>query len=224
MKQLCFFLILFPIVIFGQKKTCNTPEESLEDLNSITKCQIKPAKNSSKKSGQISVKVSANKKRFMKKRKASSLKAENLRKINSAIKKKALSISNLLSIEEVRKADRFATVDEVPAFEKCVNTKGDERMDCFNREMIAHIQEYFDYPEEAIVKKMSGEVWVRFIIDKNGNVTNIKTHTKELGKELLKEEATRVVSHLKNFKPAIKGGSPVPVKYGFPIKFSLDEN
>lgn len=209
--------------LFAQKKTCNAPkEESLEDLNAITKCKItRSRKSKDKKAGQISVRVSVNKKRFLKKRKAVEAGSKGIANIQRS-KSNTLSISNLLTIEEVKKADRFIDVDEIPAFEKCKTTKGDDRVDCFNTEMVHHIERYFNYPEEAILKKLEGQVWVRFIIDKNGNVTNIKTHATS-GKQILKDEALRVVANLKAFVPAIKGGKPVAVKYGFPINFSLGE-
>ena len=95
-------------------------------------------------------------------------------------------------------------------------------MDCFNLEMVKHIQKHFRYPGEAVRNSIEGEVWVRFIIDKDGIVKNIKTLGPNNG-ELLNEEAKRVVSKLPDFKPAKKNNEPVSVKYGFPINFSLEE-
>ena len=95
-------------------------------------------------------------------------------------------------------------------------------MNCFNTEMIKHIQKYFRYPSEAVRDQIQGEVWVRFIIDKNGYVRNIKTLGPKNG-EILNEEAKRVVTKLSRFKPARREGKRVSVKYGFPINFSLEE-
>ncbi len=219
-----YFLIItfcFSLLGYSQKKTCNSPEETLEDLNSITKCKVLPSKKGkNKKAGQISVRVSVNKKRFLKKRKAKTLEGKGVATIKSI--KNTVSISNVLSIEEVRKAYRFIDVDEIPAFKKCSALKGDERMECFNVEMVGHIQKYFNYPDDAIIQKIEGEVWIRFIIDTKGNVTNIKTHT-DPKQQILEDEAFRVVANLKGFKPATKDGKPVSVKYGFPINFSLKE-
>ena len=60
-------MVLFTTIVYSQK-TCESSEESLEDLNSITKCTINSKKNDSK-SRQITVRVSASKNRFLKKRK-----------------------------------------------------------------------------------------------------------------------------------------------------------
>ena len=88
--------------------------------------------------------------------------------------------------------------------------------------MIKHIQKYFCYPSEAVRNQVEGEVWVRFVIDKNGYVKNIKTLGPK-GGDLLNEEVKRVVTKLPRFAPARKNGKSVSVKYGFPINFSLEE-
>lgn len=237
---LLLFLLLSSSVLISQE-TCDSPEEStLEDLNSITKCTIKPSKKSNgKRARQISVNVSAPKRRFLKKRRAEKkalatgvegVKTSGVNGINHSseiskeleLKNVMANLSNKLSAEEVRKADRFSTVDEIPVFAECSSTSGDDRLDCFNTEMVKHIQKHFNYPSEAVIKKIEGEVWVRFIIDKNGNVTNIKALGPENG-DILKAEAIRVVSKLPTFVAGVKKGKNTSVKYGFPINFSLNQ-
>lgn len=223
-------------LLWSQKETCDTEEKLVEDLNSITKCTVKQSTNKKdKNSRQISVRVSASKKRFLKRRKknvaseANQLNSSGISTIHNSsnlnkslkIKTNVTALKNSLSREELRKAEKFATVDVIPTFPNCKND-GD-RLDCFNTEMIKHIQEYFVYPDEALLNKQEGEVWVRFIIDKNGNVTNIKTLGPKGGK-ILNDEAVRVVSNLPKFIPATKNGENVSVKYGFPINFSLEDN
>lgn len=243
MRKLLLLLVFITSTIIAQE-TCESPKESIEDLNSITKCSIKSSKKTKdKKSRQISVRVSASKNRFLKKRikkKMASTTAGNLSTSgvsntshssdisNSlAIKKeKALNnvanLTNTLSLDEVRRANRFSTVDKIPMFAACENGKKSQALDCFNEEMIKHIQEHFRYPHEAVVNKTQGEVWVRFIIDQDGNVTNIKTLGPKDGK-ILDQEAIRVVSKLPRFVPGVKDGKRTAVKYGFTITFSLEE-
>ena len=230
------------------QEICESPkEEILGDLNSITKCSIDTKKNSKdKKSRQISVKVSASKKRYLKKRviqkkavasSINDLSTSGVSEINhsSEISKSlslkdqketnALTIANLsnsLSAEEVRKANRFSAVDKIPLFDYCQGVKKKEQLDCFNNEMIKHIQKHFRYPDEAIINKTEGDVWVRFIIDENGNVTNIKALGPKGGK-ILDQEAIRVVSKLPKFIPGSVAKKATSVKYGFPISFSLEE-
>ncbi|SNR13931.1 energy transducer TonB [Tenacibaculum jejuense] len=246
MKKVYLLVVLLLSLNSFAQDTCDTPEENtIEDLNSITKCSIKPAKNKKdKRSRQITVRVSASKRRFLKKREsrkklavsgASTLNSSGVSTVSNnsgissklSLKKKSASsniaaLTNSLSEEEVRKADRFNTVDKIPAFTNCSLTKKGEMIDCFNSEMMLHIQKHFRYPAEAVRNTVEGEVWVRFIIDKNGEVKNIKTLGPE-NAEILNEEAKRVVTKLPKFTPARKDGKRVAVKYGFPINFSLEE-
>lgn len=241
MKKIFYVaFIALSISAFGQssQETCDTPESPVEDLNSITKCTIKPLKKGKdKRSRQISVRVSAPKRRFLKKRKKEA--ASGVNNLNSTgvsavnhstdisktlkLKTNLSALSNTLSKEEVRQAEKFSTVDNIPAFPDCKSEQGNDQLDCFNTEMINHIQEHFSYPDQALLDKLQGEVWVRFIIDKDGNVTNIKALGPKGGK-ILKDEAIRVVSNLPKFNPATKAGKPISVKYGFPINFSLEDN
>ncbi len=204
------FILLFLGVVFvsnAQKKTCNKEEESLEDLNSLTKCSLTKG---SKNTGQIRVRVSAKR---------------NLSQ-NPKLKKrflKSLKIRKNLSSSELKKAKKFSVVDEIPTFKKCTAYKGEDRLDCFNEEMVKHIEEHFNYPNEAVMKKIEGEVWVRFVIGKDGYISNIKAYTKGTKKhKVLEEEAIKVVSYLPVLAPGIKNGKPVSVKYGFPINFELN--
>lgn len=88
--------------------------------------------------------------------------------------------------------------------------------------MIKHIQEHFKYPNQAIINKTQRDVWVRFIIDKSGNISNIKALGPQNGK-ILEQEAIRVVSKLPKFIPGTKDTKKTSVKYGFPISFSLED-
>ncbi|CAM1342266.1 energy transducer TonB [Tenacibaculum amylolyticum] len=241
--KLCIVVLLCCLNVVSQE-VCETPEEQTLDLNSITKCTIKPSKKGKgKRSRQITVRVSA-KRRFLKKREIrkkkevvsnGKLNTTGVSEISTTsgiatklnLKRKSAAsdiaaLTNSLSEEEVRKAERFATVDKLPLFSDCKNARKGEMVDCFNTEMIKHIQKHFRYPAEAVSNMIQGEVWVRFIIDANGDVKNIKTLGPE-NAEILNEEAKRVVTKLSKFTPGKKDGKRVAVKYGFPINFSLEE-
>lgn len=230
----------FSVSIMSQE-VCESPEEAELDLNSIsvTKCTIKESKNkNNKKSRQITVKVSANR-RYLKKREAvkkqktagfsdlgvasieNTVQSSEITK-SISLKNNIKDIKNKLSAEELRKASKFSTVDKIPLFNSCKKAKKGERIDCFNQEMVTHISKHFRYPSDAIKESIQGEVWVRFIIDKNGEVKNIKTLGPKNG-QILNQEAVRVVSKLPQFIPAKKDGGRISVKYGFPISFALEE-
>lgn len=75
------------------------------------------------------------------------------------------------------------------------------------------------YPEIAKDMGISGKVFVGFVIDKQGKVTNVKILR---GVDpYLDAEALRVVKSMPDWKPGKQRGKPVPVSYQIPIKFTL---
>jgi protein TonB len=75
------------------------------------------------------------------------------------------------------------------------------------------------YPPFARENKIEGKVYVSFIIEKDGSVTNIKV-LRGVGKSC-DEEAKRVVSLFPNFIPGKQNGRAVRVQYFVPINFKL---
>lgn len=229
-------VLLYSLNLFAQQETCKSSDQSLLDVNSITKCSIEPVKKTSSNK-QIKVKVLA-KKRFLRKRvrhmnnpHTSGLSSVQLpvvelekKKINppKTLGQSFKSLSERLSKNEITKAIKLYYVDKIPSFKQCRNVKREEELDCFNQEMVKHINKHFRYPLEAVRDQIQGEVWVRFIIDKEGYITNVKTLGPD-GGEILMDEAQRVVSKLSHFKPGKHQGKFVSVKYGFPINFSIEE-
>ncbi|MCJ8281532.1 MAG: energy transducer TonB [Rivularia sp. ALOHA_DT_140] len=59
---------------------------------------------------------------------------------------------------------------------------------CFNYGIQKHINENFDYPEEALENKIEGIVLISLVINSEGNVTELKT-TAPQNTEILKKEA-----------------------------------
>ena len=59
--------------------------------------------------------------------------------------------------------------------------------------MNAHINKHFTYPQRAQEELIQGRVQVQFVIDKQGNVTDIRVRGPK-GGELLEKEAQRIVS------------------------------
>ena len=78
------------------------------------------------------------------------------------------------------------------------------------------------YPFDAAAEGIEGRVWVRFIIDEDGYVSNITTSGPQNG-ALLEEEAERLVKLLPKFIPGKHNDEYVNVEYFIPIDFHLDE-
>ena len=77
------------------------------------------------------------------------------------------------------------------------------------------------YPEEAKEKGISGRVFIQFVVEKDGSVSNVKV-AKGIGKEC-DDEAVRVVKAMPKWKPGLMKGKPVRVNYMLPVNFKLDE-
>jgi len=209
-------------------------------LNSLTKCTVEQHETTSKsgkKTKGLAVKVSST--RFLKRRKTKNKVAglENLNttgvdaKNNNSVTTTNLSfkgtsevnkLKEKISKERLSQAVTFEEVDQIPLFTSCENKGKKKNLACFNNKMMEHIQNHFQYPHEAIINKIQGNVWVRFVIDEEGSISNLKVVGPQNGK-LLKHEAERVIAKLTSFKPALKKQKKVIVKYGFPINFSLQE-
>ena len=76
------------------------------------------------------------------------------------------------------------------------------------------------YPEAAKDKNISGRVFIQFVIEKDGSVTNVKV-MRGIGGGC-DEEAVRVVKAMPKWKPGKQKGKPVRVSYILPIVFKLD--
>ena len=76
----------------------------------------------------------------------------------------------------------------------------------------------FRTPEEAIAREISGTVVVQFIVDKEGNVSDVHTIS---GPEELRQEAVRVIKRSGKWEPAIQNGRKVNSYKSQPIVVQL---
>ena len=76
------------------------------------------------------------------------------------------------------------------------------------------------YPQMAQENGISGRVYVEFIIEKDGSVSNVKVIRG--ADPLLDAESLRVISSSPNWTPAKHGNKKVRVKYTFPFAFMLN--
>ena len=101
----------------------------------------------------------------------------------------------------------FSELDEQPQFQG--GTDG----------LVKYLSENIKYPKKAEKKGITGKVYVQFIIDKTGKVVDVVA-INGIEKSLDKE-AIRVIKTMPKWKPAMKNGNPVKVKYTIPISFKL---
>ncbi len=76
-----------------------------------------------------------------------------------------------------------------------------------------------NYPQEAIAAKITGTVFLTFIVEKDGSVSNI-TVIKGVH-PLLDDEAVKAISESPKWSPGLQRGQPVRVRFQIPLSFIL---
>jgi protein TonB len=85
--------------------------------------------------------------------------------------------------------------------------------------MMKFIASNVKYPAMARETGISGNVFVSFVVNKNGEISNVKV-LRGIGGGC-DEEAIRVVRSMPAWIPGKQNGKPVPVQFNLPIKFVL---
>jgi len=85
--------------------------------------------------------------------------------------------------------------------------------------MMSYLSSNITYPQQAKNDTVTGRVFINFIIEKDGSVTNVKV-LRGIGSGC-DEEAVRVISSMPKWKPGVQNGEAVRVSYNIPIKFAL---
>lgn len=110
--------------------------------------------------------------------------------------------------EEVDEVFNFYVLEDKPEF------PGGEAA------LLKWIAQNTKYPEMAKENGIQGRVFVGFVIDKAGKVTEVKILR---GVDpYLDKEALRVVNNMPSWSPGKQRGKPVKVSYQVPIKFTLN--
>jgi protein TonB len=123
---------------------------------------------------------------------------------------------------EGKSALLISSVEELPIYPGCeaaVASSRDEGFACFNRMILALVGRNAVYPKKARQKGIQGNVYVRFIIEKDGYVSNVEV-VRSVDPEL-DAEAVRVIKMLPRMEPAKVNGKPVRITYTIPISFRL---
>lgn len=81
------------------------------------------------------------------------------------------------------------------------------------------LSENVKYPAEAVEKGIKGKVIVRFVVTKDGKITDAEVA--RAVDPLLDAEALRAIRSMPDWEPAKRDGQNIAVKYSLPIAFSL---
>ncbi|MEZ5083831.1 MAG: TonB family protein [Bacteroidales bacterium] len=81
------------------------------------------------------------------------------------------------------------------------------------------LRDSLEYPIDARLKGIQGRVYVTFVVEKDGSISEVKI-LKGIGYGC-DEEAIRVVKSMPNWIPGIQEGKPVRVQFNMPLLFKL---
>ena len=109
--------------------------------------------------------------------------------------------------QEVEEEEIFAVVEEVPTF-----VGGEDALYKFLGESIK-------YPAAALDNGIEGRVYVRFVVEKDGSVSNVRV-LRDIGGGC-GAEAMRVVKSMPKWKPGKQQGRAVRAEFNLPVNFTL---
>lgn len=85
--------------------------------------------------------------------------------------------------------------------------------------MLQYLMKNIKYPEQAVKEGFQGRVTVRFIVEKDGSISDVKPVLSV--HPLLNKEAVRVVKSMPKWTPGKQNGKPVRVRFNLPVMFKL---
>ncbi len=88
-------------------------------------------------------------------------------------------------------------------------------------EMMKYIQKNIQYPQMAKEAGLSGKCFLKFVVNGNGNISDVTVLKGVPGCSECDKEAIRVVKSMPNWKPGKQNGRSVPVYFNLPINFQL---
>lgn len=109
--------------------------------------------------------------------------------------------------EEIGEEEIFQVVENQPEFPGGMS------------ELYVFLRENVKYPPIAKESGIQGRVFVNFVVEKNGSISNVKV-LRGIGGGC-DEEAIRVVNSMPKWNPGKQRGKPVRVSFNLPIKFTL---
>jgi protein TonB len=109
--------------------------------------------------------------------------------------------------EEVYEENIFTVVESMPVF------KGG------NAALNPYLSANIKYPVMAKESGIQGKVYITFVVEKDGSITDVKL-LRGIGGGC-DEEAIRVVKNMPKWTPGKQRGKPVRVQYNLPVRFTL---
>lgn len=110
------------------------------------------------------------------------------------------------SSTQQEKGEVFQVVEEMPQFPGG------------NDALFEYLSNNLEYPEEAVENGIKGVVYVTFIVEHDGSISNVKV-LRGIGGGC-DDAAHATVTNMPNWSPGKQRGKPVRVQYNLPIRFT----
>ncbi len=131
---------------------------------------------------------------------------------------------------------RFDLVEKIPLSPECehyIDSSTALQQACFSEHMIKMVSSNYQYPKKARKAGLSAKIYVNFIIEKDGSISNVEVlkgagtkyenaprKFRKMAKEM-DNEAMRVIKLLKIASPGMQKGKAVRIQYCMPINLKL---
>ena len=146
---------------------------------------------------------------------------------------KTIKRENPDKVEAVQAQEKTAEIEKQDQAQKAQEPKKSSKVDTKKVpdfppefpggfEAMSHfLSQNIKYPKDAIDKKQEGKVFVNFVVEKDGTLSNFNI-IRGIGGSC-DEEALRVAKSMPKWEPArMKNGKKVAVEMNLPINFKLD--
>ena len=123
--------------------------------------------------------------------------------------------------QEVEEEIIFGKIEEIPPFfPGCLEEYASLKQKCSEQKMLEFLYGNLKYPKKARKKKCQGTVYLKFVVEKDGTISNHEI-VRDIGCGC-GEKALRVIKLMPVWEPATQRGRPVRVQFNMPIKFRLE--
>lgn len=134
-------------------------------------------------------------------------------------KDEIIEVPDVIVKEVVVEQEIFTIVEDMPKFKGCEHLKGNDATNCTNQEIQKFIAKNIVYPPMALENDIEGKVFIRFVVDAKGDVTDVSIA--KGADSLLDNAALKLVKTMPKFTPGKQRGKAVPVQYIIPINFKI---
>lgn len=139
--------------------------------------------------------------------------------LSNVIKENMFKLGELVNTAEDTTSYRIA--EEMPRFQGCEDLELDpkELNSCAQRKLLQYIYSHLRYPREARRLNVEGTALIKFVVDKDGSLIDIKVLSGVC--QAIQERSLELIQQMPKWRPGYQDGKPVKVQYTLPIVYRL---